>query len=71
MRPANHSPALIGAGPAQPLTPHPAEILKILLRDETLADDVDLQVLAQKTESFSGSDLKRACPPTYLRGSLR
>ena len=38
-----------------------AEILKILLRDEPLAADVDLKVLAHKTESFSGSDLKRRC----------
>lgn len=35
------------------------EILKILLRDEKLADDVDVQDVAKKTESFSGSDLKR------------
>lgn len=39
------------------------EILKILLRDEPLASDVDLKVLAKKTESFSGSDLKRMCSP--------
>lgn len=37
-----------------------AEILKILLRDEILAPDVDIQQLAKKTDSFSGSDLKRA-----------
>jgi ATP-dependent 26S proteasome regulatory subunit len=36
-----------------------AEILKILLRDEMLGDDIDIQSLAKKTESFSGSDLKR------------
>ena len=35
------------------------EILKILLRDETLGLDVDLQSLAKRTELFSGSDLKR------------
>ena len=35
------------------------EILKILLRDEVLWDDVDLQWLAKRTELFSGSDLKR------------
>ena len=35
------------------------EILKILLRDEPLDQDVDLKLLAHKTESFSGSDLKR------------
>lgn len=36
-----------------------SEILKILLRDETLAHEIDLKALAKKTESFSGSDLKR------------
>ena len=36
-----------------------SEILKILLQDETLASDVDLKALAKKTDSFSGSDLKR------------
>ena len=30
-----------------------------MLRDETLAVDVELDVLAKRTESFSGSDLKR------------
>ena len=35
------------------------EILKILLRDETLGEDVDVKALAKRTESFSGSDLKR------------
>ncbi|KIY64235.1 AAA-domain-containing protein [Cylindrobasidium torrendii FP15055 ss-10] len=38
-----------------------AEILKIMLRNETLADDVDLAALAKRTESFSGSDLKHLC----------
>ncbi|RDX56644.1 AAA-domain-containing protein [Lentinus brumalis] len=42
------------------------EILKILLRDETLADDVDLKQLAKKTESFSGSDLKHLCVSAAL-----
>ncbi|KAJ2936719.1 hypothetical protein H1R20_g376, partial [Candolleomyces eurysporus] len=37
-----------------------AEILKILLRDEDLASDVTPLLLAKKTESFSGSDLKPA-----------
>jgi SpoVK/Ycf46/Vps4 family AAA+-type ATPase len=36
-----------------------SEILKILLRDETLATDVSTVNLAKKTEGFSGSDLKR------------
>ena len=35
------------------------EILRILLRDEALDVSVDLKALAKRTESFSGSDLKR------------
>lgn len=34
-------------------------ILQILLRDESVAADVDLDKLAAETEGFSGSDLKR------------
>jgi ATP-dependent Zn protease len=30
-----------------------------MLRDEKLASDVDLNGVAKRTESFSGSDLKR------------
>ncbi|KAK0459644.1 uncharacterized protein EV420DRAFT_278671 [Desarmillaria tabescens] len=37
------------------------EILKILLRHETLDPDVDIKDLAKRTESFSGSDLKHLC----------
>ncbi|KAF9053560.1 AAA-domain-containing protein [Hymenopellis radicata] len=36
-------------------------ILKIMLRNEELASDVDIQDLAKRTESFSGSDLKHLC----------
>jgi SpoVK/Ycf46/Vps4 family AAA+-type ATPase len=35
-------------------------ILKIMVRDEELAPEVDLGVLAEKTVGYSGSDLKRA-----------
>ena len=35
------------------------EILRILLRDESLATDVTIEALAAKTDCFSGSDLKR------------
>ncbi|KZT67710.1 AAA-domain-containing protein [Daedalea quercina L-15889] len=42
------------------------EILKILVRDETLAEDVDLKTLAKRTESFSGSDLKHLCVAAVL-----
>lgn len=33
--------------------------MRILLRDEIVADDVDLAKLARRTDLFSGSDLKR------------
>jgi SpoVK/Ycf46/Vps4 family AAA+-type ATPase len=36
-------------------------ILKMVLRDEQLADDVKLQVIAQQTPGYSGSDLKNIC----------
>lgn len=36
-----------------------SEILKIMLRDERLESDVDIKALAKRTQSFSGSDLKR------------
>ncbi|KAG0705885.1 hypothetical protein DFH29DRAFT_233012 [Suillus ampliporus] len=42
------------------------EILKILLRDETLAPEIDLRALAKRTESFSGSDLKHLCVSAAL-----
>ncbi|KAI5122057.1 hypothetical protein M0805_006041 [Coniferiporia weirii] len=42
------------------------EILKILLRDETLASDVDLSWLAKRTDLFSGSDLKHLCVSAAL-----
>ncbi|KDQ18032.1 hypothetical protein BOTBODRAFT_29345 [Botryobasidium botryosum FD-172 SS1] len=42
------------------------EIMKILLRDEVLAPEVDLSTLAKQTESFSGSDLKHLCVSAAL-----
>ncbi|KAH7889284.1 hypothetical protein F5I97DRAFT_497878 [Phlebopus sp. FC_14] len=42
------------------------EILKILLRDETLSPEVDLKALAKRTETFSGSDLKHLCVSAVL-----
>ncbi|TFK76524.1 AAA-domain-containing protein, partial [Pluteus cervinus] len=42
------------------------EILKILLRDETLAEDVSLANLAKQSETFSGSDLKHLCVAAAL-----
>ncbi|KAF9246215.1 hypothetical protein BU15DRAFT_39512 [Melanogaster broomeanus] len=41
-------------------------ILNILLRDETLAPDVDVKALSRETESFSGSDLKHLCVSAAL-----
>jgi SpoVK/Ycf46/Vps4 family AAA+-type ATPase len=41
-------------------------ILKIMLRDETLAPDVNLPVLAARTSKYSGSDLKRKHVRVYL-----
>ena len=49
-----------------PLQPY-SEILKILLRDEQLDADVDLAVLARRTEHFSGSDLKRMSSMIFVR----
>jgi SpoVK/Ycf46/Vps4 family AAA+-type ATPase len=37
------------------------KILEIMLRDEQLADSVDLPSIAIATDSFSGSDLKNLC----------
>ncbi|KDR81536.1 hypothetical protein GALMADRAFT_239539 [Galerina marginata CBS 339.88] len=42
------------------------EILKILLRDEVLASDVAADVLAKRTDGFSGSDLKHLCVSAAL-----
>jgi SpoVK/Ycf46/Vps4 family AAA+-type ATPase len=41
-----------------------AEILKILLRSESLGNDVDLAKIARDTNKFSGSDLKRTSMKT-------
>ncbi|KAG9017084.1 hypothetical protein FRB90_001814 [Tulasnella sp. 427] len=50
------------------------EILKIHLKDEALAADVDLTSLAQQTEMYSGSDLKNLCVAAALdavKGSVQ
>ena len=41
------------------------EILKILLRDENVAEDLDLDDMAKRTGDFSGSDLKREALVIY------
>jgi SpoVK/Ycf46/Vps4 family AAA+-type ATPase len=42
-------------------------ILRLQLAGERLADDVDLQKLAERTKSFSGSDLKNVCMTAALQ----
>ncbi|KAJ7046720.1 hypothetical protein C8F04DRAFT_207153 [Mycena alexandri] len=49
-----------------PGEPEREAILRILLRDETLGPDLDPKGIAQKTESFSGSDLKHLCVSAAL-----
>ncbi|KAK4239257.1 hypothetical protein C8A03DRAFT_32670 [Achaetomium macrosporum] len=44
-----------------PLAPEREAILRVMLKDETLAGDVDLAALAQETDLYSGSDLKNLC----------
>ncbi|KAK4100981.1 AAA-domain-containing protein [Parathielavia hyrcaniae] len=44
-----------------PLTPEREAVLRVMLRDETIAQDVDLAALAKDTELYSGSDLKNLC----------
>lgn len=43
-----------------------AQIMGIHLREEKLADDVDLKALAAKTPLYSGSDLKNVCVAAAL-----
>lgn len=35
--------------------------MSIILKDENLADDVDLEEIAQRSSDFSGSDLHELC----------
>lgn len=44
-----------------PLVEDRAAILRLLLRDEKLAADVDLESIATRTPYYSGSDLKNMC----------
>ncbi|KAI6782002.1 AAA+-type ATPase [Emericellopsis cladophorae] len=44
-----------------PLKNDRSAIIKLLLRDERLADDVDMASLAELTPYYSGSDLKNMC----------
>ncbi|KAJ7685125.1 hypothetical protein DFH06DRAFT_30466 [Mycena polygramma] len=49
-----------------PGEPERQEIIKILLRDETLGSDLDIKSIAKKTDGFSGSDLKHLCVSAAL-----
>ncbi|KEF57619.1 uncharacterized protein A1O9_05537 [Exophiala aquamarina CBS 119918] len=49
-----------------PTEPDRLEILKIHLRNEDLAEDVNLPSLAKKTPFYSGSDLKNLCVAAAL-----
>jgi hypothetical protein len=44
-----------------PLRDDRASILRLLLKDETLASDVSVESLADRTPYYSGSDLKNVC----------
>lgn len=44
-----------------PLAAEREAILRVMLREEHLAGDVDLAALARETELYSGSDLKNLC----------
>ncbi|XP_011134806.1 ATPase family AAA domain-containing protein 1-B isoform X1 [Harpegnathos saltator] len=37
------------------------DVLKLILRNEPIADNVDIPMLAKQTEGFSGSDLQELC----------
>jgi len=44
-----------------PLKQERESILRVMLREETLAEDVDIAKLATETDLYSGSDLKNLC----------
>eukprot|EP00252_Welwitschia_mirabilis_P021049 TRINITY_DN528_c0_g1_i2.p1 TRINITY_DN528_c0_g1~~TRINITY_DN528_c0_g1_i2.p1 ORF type:complete len:1254 (-),score=321.29 TRINITY_DN528_c0_g1_i2:470-4231(-) len=44
-----------------PDAPNRAKILKVILAKEELAPDVDLDIVSNMTEGYSGSDLKNLC----------
>jgi hypothetical protein len=43
-----------------------AKILEVILREEELADDVNLDDLAAQTDGYSGSDLKVGPPAVRI-----
>ncbi|KAL6737078.1 hypothetical protein Aduo_010752 [Ancylostoma duodenale] len=65
-RPQDVDPAILRRMSARFPVPVPSEkqraqILKVILREERLADDVDLQKIAAMGVGLSGSDLKEVC----------
>ncbi|KAJ3699890.1 hypothetical protein LUZ61_003595 [Rhynchospora tenuis] len=44
-----------------PEAPNREKILRVILANEELADDVDFEALANMTDGYSGSDLKNLC----------
>ena len=51
-----------------PDLPNRTQILKIHLKDENLSPDLRLETVAEKTDGFSGSDLRQLCvAAAYIR----
>ncbi|RVX75779.1 hypothetical protein B0A52_00135 [Exophiala mesophila] len=70
-RPMDLDDAVLRRLPRRLLVDLPTEsdrlaILQIHLRNETLADDLDLATIAKNTPFYSGSDLKNACVAAAL-----
>eukprot|EP00668_Euglena_longa_P002881 GGOE01003371.1.p1 GENE.GGOE01003371.1~~GGOE01003371.1.p1 ORF type:complete len:1002 (-),score=303.64 GGOE01003371.1:246-2882(-) len=65
-RPADLDDAVLRRMPRRILVDVPSEenrrkILEVILKEETLAEDVDLTAIAKMTSGYSGSDLKQLC----------
>lgn len=70
-RPRDLDPAIRRRMPAVFHIPLPSEaqredILKLILSEESVADNVDLKKVASETEGFSGSDLRELCRAAAL-----
>lgn len=50
-----------------PDTPARADILRVVLTGERLGGDVDVAALAERTQGYSGSDLKQLCVQAAMR----
>ena len=71
-RPADVDPAVLRRLPLSYEVELPAaagreDVLRLLLRDEPLARDVDLRALAAATDGYSGSDLDQLCKTAAMR----